>query len=368
MRDLARWNYEHPEIGLEEVETSAHLCDFFRDHGFAVEERLCGMETAFRATKKSGEGRRICLMAEYDALPGAGHACGHHLIATMCAGAALGLSAALDAGLIGEVTVIGSPSEETGHGKPYLIEHGAYDGFDAALSLHPFAYTMGKMKWIAIGGIDFHFTGKPAHAGANPYEGVNALDAVIVFYSAVNALRQQLKDGTRVHGIILEAGSAANIIPDSSRVRLEFRAEEQRYFDEVVEKVIQCARGAALATGCELEYHHYEPTCAGVLHNETLLAEYREQMRQFGIEEEDCNISGSTDVGNVSQIVPTIHPLLRVCAERCSLHTPEFLNATIQPMALDRMLLGAKLLALTALRVLTDAEFAAKAKSEIPDA
>ena len=151
-------------------------------------------------------------------------------------------------------------------------------------------------------------------------------------------------------------------------MRLEFRAQEQHYFDEVVEKVVQCARGAALATGCELEYHHYEPTCAGVLHNETLLAEYRSLLQEFGIEEEEYNMNGSTDVGNVSQIIPTIHPLLRICAERCSLHTPEFLNATIQPMALDRMLLGSKLLALIALRVLADAEFAAKAKSEIPDA
>lgn len=368
LQDLSRWLFDHPEIGLEEFESSKHLCQVMRDLGFEVEEHLCGMETAFRATKKNGDGPRVALMAEYDALPGAGHACGHNMIASMCVGAAIGLGAVLDSGVPGEVTIIGSPSEETGHGKPYLVEHGAYDGFDAAMSIHPGAFTKVHLDWIAIGGIDFHFTGRPAHAGAAPYEGVNALDAVVVFYSAVNALRQQLKDGTRVHGIILEAGSATNIIPDSGRVRMEFRAKEQAYFDEVVEKVVNCARGAALATGCELEYHHYEPTCQGVLHNQTLGGQFAREMEAMGISEEPVAFTGSTDVGNVSQVVPTIHPVLRIMEGDCSLHTPEFRDATLQPMAMGRLLEGAKLLALTGLRVLEDADFRARARAELPGA
>ena len=366
LQELSRWLFDHPEVGLEEFESSKHLCQVLRELGFEVEEHLCSMETAFRAAKKNGDGPRIALMAEYDALPGAGHACGHNMIASMCVGAAVGLGAVLDSGVPGEVTVIGSPSEETGHGKPYLVEHGAYDGFDAAMSIHPGACTKVCVDWIAIGGIDFHFTGRPAHAGATPYEGVNALDAVVVFYSAVNALRQQLRDGTRVHSIILEAGAAANIIPDNGRIRMEFRAKEQAYFEEVVEKVVNCAKGAALATGCGLEYHHYEPTCQGVLHNQTLCGQFAKELEAMGIPEEPIDFTGSTDVGNVSQIVPTIHPVLRIMEGDCSLHTPQFREATLQPMAMGRLVDGAKLLALTGLRVLEDAEFRKKAWGELP--
>lgn len=363
--EVNHWLFEHPEIGLEEFESSKYLCQIMRKLGFEVEEHLCGMETAFRATKKNGSGPRIALMAEYDALPGAGHACGHHLIAAMCVGAAIGLGAVLDDGIAGEVTVIGSPSEETGHGKPYLVDHGAYDGFDIAMSVHPGPFTKLCVDWIAIGGIDFHFTGRPAHAGATPYEGVNALDAVVVFYSAVNALRQQLRDGTRVHGIILEAGSAANIIPDNGRVRMEFRAKEQAYFDEVVGRVVNCAKGAALATGCELEYHHYEPTCKGVLHNRTLVEEFQKEMEAFGIREDDEYFLGSTDVGNVSQIIPTIHPVIRITEQKCTLHTPEFKAATLQPLAQERMVEGAKIMALIGLRALEDPVFLKQAKAEL---
>ncbi len=364
IRELSTWLYEHPEIGLEERESAKQLCAFLRERGFAVEENLAGMETAFKATKKNGSGPRVALIAEYDALPGAGHACGHHLISGMTVAAALGLATALSE-VEGEVSIIGTPSEETGHGKPYLVEHGVFEGYDAALMAHPASVTDFAGEWISIGGVDFHFTGRPSHAGASPYEGINALDAVVVFYSAVNALRQQLKDGTRIHSIILEAGSAANIIPDSGRVRMEFRTREHSYFDEVVAKVVNCAKGAALATGCELEWHHYEPTCQGVKHNYTLLGEFQAEMERLGVRDEGGKLSGSTDMGNVSQIVPSIHPAIQIMCNGASLHTPEFWEGTMTDFAWERTMAGARALALTGLRVLEDAEFRAKAKAEL---
>lgn len=365
LRELSDWVHAHPETALMEVETSAYLVDFFKNNGFEVETNLCGLETAFRATKKNGDGRRVCLMQEYDALPGIGHACGHNLIAASCAASALGLAAALDSGLEGEVTVIGSPAEETGEGKPPLVDGGAYDGFDAAMSLHPYHATIYKPNWISIGGMDFHFQGKASHAGSSPSEGVNALDAIVLFYNGFSVLRQQLRDQSRIHGMILSGGTAANIIPDDCTIRLEFRSPDANYYYEIVEKVINCAKGAALATGCELDYHEYEPTCCGVLHNEALVSEFASQMEEFGLKEDDEPTIGSTDVGNVSVMTPTAHPLFKVTDLKCSLHTEDFLNEVVTSEAFDRMVIGSKAMANTLLRVLEDEDFAKSLKAEL---
>lgn len=359
--------YEHPEISLQEFESSKKLAQVLREEGFEVEEHLEGMETAFRAVKKNGKGPKIALIAEYDALPGNGHACGHHMIASMSVGAALGLSKALES-LNGEVAVIGTPGEETGHGKPYLVEHGVFDHYDMAMMIHPNSETNVFIEMIAIGGIDFTFIGKPAHAGAEPYKGVNALDAVVLFYNNLSVLRQQLRDGTRIHGIILEAGSAANIIPDRGKIRLEFRAKEQDYFDEVIAKAINCAKAAALATGCELEYEHFEPTCMGLKHNKVLANCFIQHMEEMGVyepeEKSDMN-SGSTDLGNVSQRIPTIHPMLKVSEGQESIHSQEFKEATLLPYAQDAMIKGAKMLALTGLDVLENPALLEKAWAEL---
>lgn len=364
LKDMKTFIFEHPEIALEERESSRYMCDYFARNGFEVERGIAGLETAFIAKKKNGSGRRVCLMAEYDALPGAGHACGHHLIGTACAGAAMGLAAALDAGLEGEVVVIGSPAEETGDGKPVLVDAGFYDGFDAAMSLHPSNANIFKPEWIAIGGIDFSFRGKASHAGSNPDLGVNALDALYLFYGGFSVLRQQLRDGSRIHGIIMNGGTAANIIPDFGSIRLEFRSPDPDYFNEIVQKVIRCAEGAALATGCELEYHHYEPTCHGVKHNETLLAEYASQMAEVGLYDDGTKIIGSTDVGNVSRVAPTIHPLFKIMDLDYNIHTPQFKDCAATDEAFDRMLVGSKVMAKTLLRVLEDDVLAAAIKAE----
>ena len=358
LKDLRDWVYEHPETALKEYETSEYLCKFLEGYGFEVERKAAGIDTAFVAKKRNGNGRKVALMAEYDALPEVGHACGHHLIATSTVGAALGLAAALDAGLEGEVIVVGSPAEETGEGKPILAKAGYYDGCAAAASAHPSKEMLLKPKWIAIGGIDFTFTGVPAHAGSAPFKGVNALDAMFIFYSAFSALRQQLKDETRIHGIVMEGGSAANIIPDHSRIRLEFRSPDNDYYNEVEEKVIRCAKGAALAAGCELEYRNYEPTCCGVTHNDPLAAEYGARMAEYGHLPDEQDFVGSTDAGDVSIVVPTIHPTYRVTDEDYSLHTKEFREETMTEKAFDATVDNTKALAETLLKVLEDDGFA----------
>lgn len=348
---LAAWLYEHPEIAMQEKESSTYVGDYLRREGFEVEEHLAGMETAFKAVKKHGNGPRIAFLAEYDALPGIGHACGHHMIAAMSVGAAVGLSKALEV-YEGEVAVFGTPAEETGEGKSFLVDQGVFQGYDAAMIIHPNGYTTLYPEMTAIGGMDFEFTGKPAHAGAYPYKGVNALDSVVLLYNNINALRQQLKDGTRVHGIILEAGTAANVIPDKGRVRLEFRAREQAYFDEVVEKVVNCAKAAALAAGCSLKYDWFEPVCQGLTHNKTLGAVMEGFMKEAGVYD-NCDIQGgSTDVGNVSQALPTIHPMLCVTEKPLEVHTQEFRDATLLSFGRDRMILGMKLMADTGLTIL----------------
>lgn len=352
LRELCQWLYEHPETSLQEYASADKIVLFLKQAGFEVEEKLCGMDTAFRAVKKKGEGPTIAFLAEYDALPGGGHACGHHLITGMSVGAALALAEALDT-LPGTVCLYGTPGEETGHGKPYLIEHGAFAGVDAAMMIHPHSQTCVEPEIIAIGGIDFTFSGRASHAGATPFKGINALDAVVLLYNNVNALRQQLKDGTRIHGIILEAGSAANTIPDKGRVRLEFRAKEQDYFDEVVPKVVRCAEAAALATGCTLSWEHFEPTCMGLTSDKMLAGLYKAHMESLGIYESDDKVMpGSSDVGNLSQVLPTIQPLLKTTECDDELHTPDFLASSIKPFAWERMLDGAKALALTGLSLL----------------
>ena len=363
IKDLCLWIYEHPEVSAQEHGAARKISAFMRERGFSVEEQLCGMETAFVAVKKNGAGPKISFIAEYDALPGSGHSCGHHLITGMSVGAAIGLAAALES-FPGTVALFGTPGEETGYGKPFLIERGAFDGVDAAMMIHPHALTSVCPEIITVGGIDFSFTGRAAHAGATPYRGVNALDAVVLLYNNVNALRQQLKDGTRIHGIILEAGDVANTIPDKGKVRLQFRAKELDYFEEVVAKVVRCAKAAALATGCGLAYEHCEPTCFGMSSNKRLAQLFKEQLDSFGIEENATQVMlGSSDIGNLSQILPSLHPLLKMTENGEELHTGDFLRASVKPFALERIALGAKILALTGLTLLESPELCEQLKA-----
>lgn len=353
---------ENPEIAMEERKAADRLAEYLRSEGFEVEENLAGMATAFRATKKNGEGPKLAFLAEYDALPGYGHACGHNLIAAMSVGAGTALASILDT-YQGEVSIIGTPGEEIGEGKPYLIEKGVFDGYDAAMMVHPFSSTCADPVVTTIGGYDFTFEGKTAHAGAKPFEGVNALDAVVMLYNGVSVLRQQLRDGTRIHGIVLDGGTVVNSIPDRCGIRLEVRARELDYYNEVTEKVINCAKAAALATGCRLEYSQFERTCLGLNENPVLVKIFREKLAELGISEGPPVFGGSTDMGDVSCKLPAIHPFLK-CAENDEFpHTEEFLEAMKKPYARESAVTGMKLLALTGLAFFENPELIDKLKA-----
>jgi amidohydrolase len=360
--EISDYIAENPEIAMEEHKAACKLSEYLRSEGFEVEENLAGMATAFRATKKNGDGPRIAFLAEYDALQGYGHACGHNLIAAMSVGAGMALATILDT-FQGEVSIIGTPGEEIGEGKPYLIEKGIFDCYDAAMMIHPFSSTCADPIVTTIGGYDFTFVGKTAHAGAKPFEGVNALDAVVMLYNGVSVLRQQVRDGTRIHGIIPEGGTVVNSIPDRCRIRLEVRAKEIDYYSEVVEKVVNCAKAAAMATGCKLEYSQFERTCLGLNENPVLVKIFKEKLKELGIPEGPPVFGGSTDMGDVSYRLPAIHPFLK-CAENDEFpHTEEFLEAMKKPYAKESAVTGMKLLALTGLALFENPELLDKLKS-----
>jgi len=364
--ELSQYIHDNPEVGLHEFKCSKKIVELLRAEGFEVEYNFSEMPTAFVARKKKGNGPKIAFMAEYDALPNIGNACGHHLIASMSVGAALALSKALDE-YDGEVLLVGSPAEETGEGKPFLIKQGVFEDVDVAMMIHPHCKTVSEVDVLAIGGIDFNFYGKATHASAQPHLGVNALDAVVLFFNNINALRQQLRDDARVHGIIIEAGNVANCIPDKGKVRLEMRAKDQVYFFELIEKVKRCAEAAALATGCRLEWNHFEPNCDSLTTNHNLLNLYKENAALYNIKEDESKELASTDMGNVSQIVPSIHPWLKMIEGNAGLHTEEFLKQSTSDFAKERTILGAKLLALTGLDILKNPEKLVEIKKEFAD-
>lgn len=355
IKAIARHLYENPEIFMEEKESSRYLADYLERAGFQVERNVAGLENSFLAVKKNGSGPRVALMPEYDALPGYGHACGHHMIAAMCVGAGVALSEALEE-LEGEVAVIGAPAEEIGVGKVRLADAGIYTGYDAVFSIHPNSETDLTPKFIAIGGKDYTFTGAASHAGAYPYKGRNALDASVLFLSAIGLLRQQLKDGSRIHGIMTDGGQAANIIPERTQVRLEFRSDDMEYLDYMIQRVDDCANGAALCAGCTVSSEHFEPTCGNLRHNMTLVSCLEKHLREVGVDlDHPVKLgTGSTDVGNVSQVAPCAHPMIAVTSTPVNIHTVEFREQTMTPYAQEQMLLCVKAMALTGLDILTD--------------
>lgn len=361
--ELAQFIYENPEIGLQEFKCSKKIVEMLLKEGFDVQYNFGEMPTAFVGRKKRGNGPKIAFMAEYDALPSIGNACGHHLIAAMSFGAAISLAEALDE-YPGEILLVGTPAEETGHGKPFLLSQGVFADVDAAMMIHPDNTTNFSPVVLAIGGIDFHFHGKATHAAAEPELGINALDAVILLFNNINALRQQLRSDARVHGIIIEAGNAANSIPDRSKVRLEMRAGDQEYFLELMEKVKRCAEAAALATGCQLEWNHFEPNCDSLNTNRNLLELFKKHSADFRIEENPGKGMGSTDMGNVSQAVPSIHPYLKMIEGTAGIHTKEFMEETTSEYTKEKTIQGAKLLAMTGLDVLKDPDQLARIKRE----
>ena len=363
LTELAKWIYAHPEIANEEFESSKKVMEFLERAGFAVTPGFAGLPTAFKAVRKNGEGPKVAVMAEYDALPGLGHGCGHHLIAAMGAGAGIALASVLG-DLPGEVAVFGTPAEETGDGKSALAKAGAFDDYDIGIIMHPCSIHYTSPVILAISAYDFTFTGRASHAGARPYEGVNALDAVVSMYNAVGLMRQQLKDGTRIAGIVVRGGDVTNVIPDKCVIRYEVRAKQLDYYHTVVDRLVNCAKGAALSTGCAMEYAQCEPLCMPLEESPLLAAEYHQLLDEYGLFEEGEDVIGSTDMGDVGMIIPSLHPFFKVSTNFELPHTEEFLRAVNEPYAYEQMLLGTELLARLGLSVFENAELLAKLRAE----
>ncbi|KXG76622.1 p-aminobenzoyl-glutamate hydrolase subunit B [Fervidicola ferrireducens] len=357
--------YNNPELGNQEFKASRLLKEKISKYGFSVEE-IEGLPTAFVARKKGRKpGCRVAFLAEYDALPEIGHACGHNLIAAASFGAAAALGA-MSEELSGEVLLIGCPAEETNGAKVILVEKGVFDEVDAAMMVHPGNKTTVYSTSLAMEALEFEYEGKAAHAAAAPHLGINALDAVILLFNGINALRQQLRPDARIHGIITEGGKAPNIIPDRAVARFYVRAKDKKYMLEVKEKVIACARGAELATGAKLSYRNFELGFDNLVTNRTMADAFKVNLQKLGCEdisEEEEGI-GSTDMGNVSQVVPAIHPHIAITEGNVSAHSVEFLKAAGSERGKQAALVSAKALALTGLDLMTDEELMRKVKEE----
>jgi amidohydrolase len=366
-RSISRYIGEHPELGHEEVIASRMLTEELEAHGFRVQRGTLDIPTAFIAEYDSGRpGPVVAYLAEYDALPELGHACGHHLICMMSIGAAVGLKSAL-AETGGKIRVYGTPAEETKGAKVPMSAAGLFDDVDAAMMTHPYYTYERSGQSLAMDALQFEYTGKAAHAAASPHEGINALDAVLQLFNSINALRQQLESHVRIHGIITEGGKAANIIPDRAVAQFYVRSSSRAHTDEVMRKVLRCAEGAALQTGCTLHTSNYEYSYDELNTNETLSEAFNRNLSELGVSHEQIESGqdhGSLDLGNVSLRCPAIHPFVKVVDRKLLLHTREFREAAMMDTALDGMIIAAKALASTGYDVLTDAELLTAIKSE----
>ncbi|MEK5038014.1 M20 family metallopeptidase [Sporosarcina sp. FSL K6-3457] len=365
--------HANPEIGNEEVYASAKHVALLENAGFEVKTAVAGHETSFYAVKDSGkEGPTIAYLAEYDALPGLGHACGHNIIGTTSVAAGIALAEALPE-IGGRVVVLGTPAEEggpNGSAKGSFVRHGFLKDVDVALMIHPSGKTATTGDSLAVDPLDFHFYGKPAHASGSPESGINALDAVIQLFNGINALRQQLPSDVRIHGIITHGGDAPNIIPEYASARFYIRAESWNKTVEVSNKVRNIAEGAALATGATVKIERFQNEVKDLVLNPVLDAVLEEELSALGevVHTESRKGKGSTDAGNISYEVPTAHPYIKIGPDNLIAHTDEFREAAKSELGNEALLTGAKALASTGYRLLTDFELLHRVKQEFEQA
>lgn len=362
--------HDRPEIGNQEIFASRLLTDTLAEAGFSIEKAVAGHETSFIARKKSTnlEGPTIAFLAEYDALPGLGHACGHNIIGTISTAGAISLSELLEE-IGGEVVVLGTPAEEggpNGSAKASFVKHNLLEGIDACLIIHPGNKTGVTGNSLAVDPLDFEYIGRPAHASAAPEKGINALDAVIQLFNGINALRQHVTTDVRIHGIITHGGDAPNIVPEYAKARFFIRAATRKTCSEVAGKVRAIAQGAALATGAKLNVIAFQNEVDNLLINKVFDQVFAHSASLLGLEI-DTEVEkglGSTDVGNISQVVPTIHPNIKIGPSTLVGHTAEFCAAAASEEGDEALIIGAKALAITALTLITDKEKLKEVKNE----
>ncbi|MBS5316176.1 MAG: M20 family metallopeptidase [Clostridiales bacterium] len=353
LAEISEYIYHNPELGNQEFKAVEILTSFLEEHHFTVEREFLNIKTAFRATFDSKkEGPTIGYLCEYDALPEIGHGCGHNMIGPMSAGAGVLLSKILDE-VGGRIIVYGTPAEETDGAKVILAENGVFDELDVAMMAHPASETIRSGDTIALYPLQFTYKGKTAHAAASPHEGINALNSVIQLFNGIDALRQHVTPDVRMHGIITSGGVAANIVPDEAVAQFYFRAATKETLEDVVEKVKKIAEGAALMTGATLSMERYELPYDNLVTNENLSEAFNENLRMLGITEiKEKKSAGSSDIGNVSHITPTIHPYIGISDCYITGHSRALADATITPLGHERLLVGTLALAYTGYDVL----------------
>ena len=355
--------HARPELAFAERFAADALGGYLAAEKVTVRPGSAGLETAFVAEVGAG-GPVVAILAEYDALPGVGHACGHNLMGPSAAGALLALRDTT-AGLRGRVRVIGCPAEERGNGKVHLLKAGLFDDVDAALMYHPGDRDEIDPLMLAMVNLDVELKGRAAHAAAEPHEGVNALDGLLQGWNAMSALRLLVRSDSRIHGIITDGGKAPNIIPDRAAARLMVRSPDNGYLDDLRRRVLACFEGGALAAGCELT-HAWSEVCEVVSTNRPLAEAFAANARSLGRTmkgRRPADTHGSTDMGNVTTAVPGIHPFLSITdGTPVPGHSTAFADAARTPRALETMRLAAKALAMTALDVLADPALLKRAK------
>jgi amidohydrolase len=364
---ISRAIHARPELAFEEREAAALLVKTLREAGLEVAEGVHGLETAFSAEFGPEGAPCVALLVEYDALPGIGHSCGHNLIATSSVGAGLAL-ATLGERLPGRVRLLGTPAEEQGCGKELMARQGALDGVDAALMMHPSGVNLTSMPCIAMAELGIVYHGQAAHASAMPERGVNALDAIMIGYQSIAALRQHIGREERIHGIITDGGQAPNVVPQRTEGHFYVRAADFEALAPLKRRVEACFRAGAEATGCEIEILWGEADYRDIRFNEPLAAAFRENAEGLGREffpweKLPQNVKGSTDMGNVSYRVPSIHPMLAASPLHVTIHNPEFEKWAGSEMGDAAALDGAKALAMTALDFFTDADLRERARA-----
>ncbi|UQZ74768.1 amidohydrolase [Niallia circulans] len=368
LRELSLKIHQNPEVSFQEYQAMNWLTEPLKKAGFMIETGLANLETSFRATweGKAG-GPTIALLAEYDALAGLGHGCGHNIIGTSAVGAAIALKEAVPH-LQGKIVVLGTPAEELGGGEIMMVEDGIFDQVDVAMMCHPHKKSMVLRGGLACVDATFKYYGKAAHAAASPELGISALDAVIHTFVAVNSLRQFFKDDVRIHGIITKGGEATNVVPAYCEAEFLLRAENVEQLEIVREKVYAAARYSAEAVGASLEIEE------GLIYaernnNHALAKMFKENLEYLDEEVSDPPKKGgigSSDIGNVGQVTATIHPYIKI-TDSANTHTPEFVEAAGSEEGMQGLNKAAKALAMTAYDVCSNREYLQAIRSEFEE-
>jgi len=369
LSELSLKIHSHPELGFKEVQAAAWLTHYLEENNFSIERGICELPTAFRASYGQGK-PAIAILAEYDALPELGHACGHNLIATCAIAAGVASRRVVDQ-YGGSILIIGTPAEELYGGKIIMAERGAFNNLDTAMMVHPETYNAATTHALACQTLEVEFLGKAAHAAASPEAGVNALEAMLQSFAAINSLRQHIKSTARIHGIITDGGQAANIVPDHSAGNFIVRAEDDSYLNELQQKVINCFSGAAQASGARLKYRWGENRYAALRNNMVLAKLFQQNLASLGRQvtlDDPSNAFGSTDMGNVNQLVPGIHATVAIAPETVAIHSPQFAQAAASKEGIKGLLDAAKALAMTVVDLVTNPETVIRVKEEFRQA